>query len=144
MSPRTRYAEDTSVPVDRSKQELERLLRQHGAEGYATGWDPKEDRVEFLWQGKQIRFILPRLSASGRTRQEQLDRSRWRALVLVVKAKLEAVRSGIAVFEQEFLGFIVVPDKNQTIYELVQPRLTAGEFSSGRLLPPASNRSKEQ
>jgi hypothetical protein len=34
-----RFAEDTRVPVDRTKQELERLLRAHGAEGYATGWD---------------------------------------------------------------------------------------------------------
>ena len=135
MSRRERYAEDTRVPIERSKQELERLLRQHGAEGYATGWDSTQDRVEFLWQGKQIRFVLPRLNASGRARQEQLDRSRWRALVLVVKAKLEAVRSGIAVFEQEFLGFIVVPGQDRTVYEYARPALEAGRWSVDRLLP---------
>ncbi|HEV8474571.1 MAG TPA: hypothetical protein VGR82_17470, partial [Methylomirabilota bacterium] len=104
---------------------------KHGAEGFATGWDAFQDRVEFLWQGKQIRFVLPR----SKTSTAQGDRQRWRALLLVVKAKLEAVRAGIAVFEQEFLGFIVVPDTNQTIYEFAAPRLQSGEFTSQRLLP---------
>jgi len=131
-----RFAEDTRVPVDRTKQELERLLRQHGAEGYASGWDPSQDRVEFLWRGKQIRFVLPRDTTLSAARREQAERQRWRALLLVVRAKLEAVRAGIAVFEQEFLGFIVVPDTNQTIYEHAAPRLQAGEFSASRLLPP--------
>lgn len=131
-----RFAEDTRVPIERTKVELEKLLRAHGAEGFATGWDKTQDRVEFLYEGKQIRFVLPR-EAVSRGRQEQFDRSRWRALLLVVKAKLEAIRSGIAVFEQEFLGFIVVPDTNRTIYEHAQPRLNAKEWTSAGLLPPA-------
>lgn len=41
---------------------------------------------------------------------EQATRQRWRALHLVVKAKLEAVESGITVFDDEFLAHIVLPD----------------------------------
>jgi hypothetical protein len=127
-----RYAEDTRVPVDRTKQELEQLLRKHGAEGFAAGWDARQDRVEFLWKGKQIRFVLPR---DPKTSTPQGDRQRWRALLLVVKAKLEAVRAGIAVFEQEFFGFIVIPGTDETIYDYAAPRLKAGELNSARLLP---------
>jgi hypothetical protein len=57
--------------------------------------------------------------------------------LLLVKAKLEAVRGGIAVFEQEFLANIVVPHTNQTVYERIAARLEAGEINTDRLLPPA-------
>jgi hypothetical protein len=135
-----RYAQDTKVPVDRTRAELERLLRSRGAEGFHAGWDQTRHIVEFLWKGKQIRFVLPRAAAAGKaaqTRVEQADRQRWRALYLVVRAKLEAVESGIAVFEEEFLSFIVVPGRNQTVGELLLPQLQAGAFDTSRLLPPA-------
>ena len=136
MSTARRYAADTSVSIDRSKQQLERLLRDRGAEGFAVGWDAKEDRIEFLWRGLQIRFILPRASLNQATQRarEQADRQRWRALYLVVRAKIEAIESGIAVFEQEFLGFIVNPQTNTTIYEHAVPMLKAGQWQSA--LPP--------
>ena len=41
---------------------------------------------------------------------EQGKRSRWRALYLVVKAKLEAVSSGIVSMEDEFLAQTVMND----------------------------------
>jgi hypothetical protein len=33
-----RYAADTSVPVDRSKRQIEELLIKHQAEQFHTGW----------------------------------------------------------------------------------------------------------
>src|SRR4029453_13258846 len=115
----SRYASETEVPVDRSKRQIESLLREHGAEAYHTGWDAVRDVIEFGWHGKQIRFALPRpkkadflVTKGGMMRpqrqigpaMEQADRQRWRALYLVVRAKLEAVEAGIAVFEEEFLA----------------------------------------
>ena len=123
------FAYDTSVPVDRSKGHIEALLLRAGAEGYHTGWqaamggDPGWDAIEFLWKGKQIRFRLPRTKA-GRN-DEQRNRQRWRVLFLVVKAKIEAVEAGIAVFEEEFLSFIVTAN-GQTVGEVLLPRLAAG------------------
>ena len=133
MADARRYAADTSVPVERSRSQLEQLLRVHGAQGFATGWDQVQDRIEFLWKGMQIRFILPK----SKKARAQADRQRWRALYLVVRAKLESIESGIAVFEQEFLGFIVNPQTNATLYEQAAPRLKAGEWDASRLLPPA-------
>lgn len=146
----TRYASQTEVPVDKSKRVIEQLLRQHGADQYHTGWDATRDIIEFGWQGKQIRFVLPRpkreafrLSRGGWARSarqidaaiEQADRQRWRALYLVVRAKLEAVEAGIAVFEEEFMAFIVVPGENRTVGEILMPRIAAGTFDVSRALP---------
>jgi hypothetical protein len=39
----------------------------------------------------------------------QATRQRWRALALVIKAKLEVVESGISIFEDEFMANIVLP-----------------------------------
>lgn len=135
------YAETTSVPIDRSKRHIEELLMKAGAEGYHTGWqaasgaDPGWDAIEFLWKGKQIRFRLPRQPNKSVRRRgrlvtsEQQDRQRWRVLFLVVKAKIEAVQAGIAVFEEEFLSFIVTAN-GKTVGEVLLPRLAA---SSGPL-----------
>ena len=40
----------------------------------------------------------------------QACRQRWRALLLIIRAKLEAVESGITTLESEFLANIVLPD----------------------------------
>jgi len=125
------YAATTDVPVVRTRAEIERVLIKHGAEGFAYGWTKDFDKIEFSWNGRHIRFLLPRPKRdTGDTpRQirnlEQHDRQRWRALLLVVKAKLEAVESGISVFEEEFLAFIVMQD-DRTIGEHLVPRLKEG------------------
>ncbi len=43
---------------------------------------------------------------------DQACRQQWQALLLVVKAKLEAVAAGISTLEAEFLANIVLPDNN--------------------------------
>lgn len=47
---------------------------------------------------------------------------RWRALALVIKAKLEAVAAGITTIEDEFLAHTVLPD-GQTVGEFMQPQI---------------------
>lgn len=146
MTTAKRYAADTEVSPEKSKQQLERLLKDHGAKEFHSGWDDQRDIIEFGIRKLQIRFVLPRPKRvdfsqfrSPDKAMEQANRQRWRALYLVVRAKLEAVESGLAIFEQEFLGFVVTPT-NQTIGEILQPRLTAGDFNVGRALPaPAAD-----
>ena len=53
---------------------------------------------------------------------EQAERQAWRALLLVIKAKLEAVEADITSIEQEFLPNMVLPD-NTTVGENMLPRL---------------------
>lgn len=135
----SKYAENTAVPVDRSKTEIERILGRYGAAGF--GYIVKEDQaaIIFLAHGKQIRFLLPfpdpndeqfqrtptglrRKSTAVNEIYQQDVRRRWRALTLVIKAKLEAVQTGIVAFEQEFLAHIVLPN-GQTVAEAVLPAI---------------------
>jgi hypothetical protein len=144
------YATGTDVPVQRSRAHLEDLLRAHGAEGFAFGWTSDFDRVEFVLHNRRIRFVLPRpkkdkfkLTPSGLLRTDKQiqaavdaeDRRRWRALLLIVRAKVEAVESGIASFEEEFLAFIVMPN-DQTIGDILLPQIEAGTIAR-KLLPPS-------
>lgn len=132
------YAHNTSVPVEKSKREIERLLTQHGAQGYQTGWqhaigdDPGWDVIGFMWKNRQVRFRLDRPNPKkfSQTAIDQLNRSRWRVLCLVIKAKLEAVHAGVSIFEQEFLANIVTAD-DRTVGEILVPRLAA--MGTGRL-----------
>jgi len=148
-----RYAAETEVPIERSKRQIEVLLQEHGAEAYHAGWDSERDVIEFGWEGKQIRFVLRRpvksafavsergYSRSPRDQQralEQADRSRWRALYLVVRAKIEAVEAGIAIFEEEFMAFIVLPGVNKTVGEILLPRIAEGKFDVSRALKEAN------
>ncbi|GAG36103.1 unnamed protein product [marine sediment metagenome] len=60
-----------------------------------------------------------------------MSRQKWRALSLVIKAKLEAVESGISIFEEEFLAHIVLPD-GRTIGDFMIPQIKT-IYSSGKM-----------
>ena len=113
------YARYTKVPVDRSRAEIERLLSHYKADQFGTAIDNDKGRamVQFRLQKRLIRFDLP-----FPNKNEQEVRRRWRALVLSIKAKLEAVESGITSFESEFLGYVVLPD-GRTVGETIRPEL---------------------
>jgi hypothetical protein len=135
-----RYAANTEVTVERSKGELEKTLARYGAHAFMSGWDQTRAMVEFLVDERRVRFVLPlpdrgaeefRLTPAGRRQRSQEDATRaweqacrqaWRALNLVVKAKLEAVDAGITTFEAEFLAHLVLPG-GQTIGDTVLPQL---------------------
>lgn len=107
-----RYAENTSVSSERSRAEIEQTLARYGADGFMYGWDGGTAVLAFQMHGRRIRFDLAMpdrndeaytTTDTGRERAptqaakawEQSCRQRWRALALVIKAKLEAVESGI-------------------------------------------------
>lgn len=143
------YAENTSVPADRSRAEIEKTLQRYGASQFMYGYDEKHSMVAFAMGGKQVRFILPMpdrddprftQTPTGRKRRdpssmlveyEKATRQRWRALALVIKAKLEAVESGITVFEDEFLAHIVLPD-GSTAGDWMRPQI-AKAYGSGQM-----------
>lgn len=136
MSPT--YAQATQVPAEKSKQEIERTLQRYGATQFAYGWDAEVAIVGFLARGRQVLFRLPmpdmndfaRTPGRRQTRSvdaqhkawEQATRQRWRALALVIKAKLEAVEAGIVTFEDEFLAHTVLPS-GETVSDWMQPQI---------------------
>lgn len=144
------YAETTTVPIEKSKAEIERTLARYGAQGFMYGVRTDKAVIAFEANARHVRFILPMPDASepgftrtptGRARKgdalntayEQEIRRRWRALALAIKAKLEAVDTGIAEFEDEFMAHIVMPD-GKTVSEHTRP-LIAAAYETGRVQP---------
>jgi hypothetical protein len=64
---------------------------------------------------------------------DQAVRQRWRALALVIKAKLEAVAAGITTIEDEFLAHIMLPD-GSTVGEYTAPGLQLA-YEHGEMPP---------
>lgn len=132
----TKYAKNTTVSIEKSKGELERVLIKYGAKRFATGWDDKSAVIMFTMNDKGLKFTIPipskddipQLNSYGRKRPENViyqdyekaQRQVWRAVVLIIKAKLESVESGICFFEQEFLPYFITAD-GQTIAERLLP-----------------------
>lgn len=134
------YASKTSVPIDRSQAEIKKILSKYGATGFAYGEQGTRAVVMFEMAARRIKFILPMPNppspnatlASTKT-YEQLCRSRWRCLVLAIKAKLECVESGITTLEQEFMAHIVLPN-GKTVGEAVIPQI-AQSYTDGHMPP---------
>lgn len=151
------YAKDTSVSVSTSKAEIERILERYGADQFMSGWSAEQAVIAFTMERRQIRFVLPmpdkedkRFTHHSRGRRtaeaalkewEQACRQRWRALALVIKAKLEAVESGISILEDEFLSHIVMPN-GRTVGEEIRPKIEAAYAGKGmqQLLPDYSEK----
>lgn len=151
----TRYAAKTEVPVSKTRMEIEELVTQrYGAGQYISGMDADRAFIGFTMRDRQVRFLLSlpktddtrftqyrdrygyqrdRSEDSARKEWEQAVRSRWRALLLVIKAKLEAVEVGIATFEDEFMANIVMPDGNLVGHH-IRPRI-AEAYASGNMPP---------
>lgn len=130
------YASETEVPVERSRAEVERLCMKYGCSQFMSGVDYEKltARIQFKAKNRIIRFELPLPDPKKfhQTRKfEQASRSKWRALVLVLKAKLESVESGISTFEEEFLPFIVLPN-DQTVAGIILPMIE-GAYKTGKM-----------
>ncbi len=130
------YASETKVPAERSKAEIEMIVRRYGADQFVSGWKHGQAIVGFVMNGRQIRFVLPLPNQNDfkNLRQyEQTIRQRWRALALAIKAKLECVESGITTFEEEFLAHIVMPN-GQCAGEWLVPQIA--EAYEKKKMPP--------
>lgn len=147
------YASDTSVNVERSQAEIERVLMRYGASHFMRGWADDQASIAFTIANRSIRFLLPLPSRddeqfaatpSGRRRKnpaaalqawEQACRSRWRALLLVIRAKLEAVETGISTIEDEFLAWTIIPGgRGRTVGDQLRPQLEE-MLQSGKAAP---------
>jgi len=145
------FAERTTTPVAKTRGEIEALVEKYGASKFASGWDGDKAAISFAARGRLLRFTLPLPSAADalalakkaqrygwqtptdakvQATREMETRRRWRCLLLVLKAKLEVVETGIETFDQAFLANIVT-DNNLTVYERV-----ALENSDVKMLTP--------
>lgn len=145
------YAEKTSVSIAKTKADIEELIQKAGAGQFVSGYKENMAVIGFSVDNRQIRFVLPlpdkedkkfwytperrnkRTKEQAYAAWEQACRAKWRALYLIIKAKLEAVESGISTIEREFFYDIVLPDGN-TVGEFLSPQLDM-VYESGNMPP---------
>ena len=133
------YASNTKVSAERSVDEIRRILSKYDADGFVYGENknPPLAFLEFDMKDRRVRFVLPmpdgsefqktpsglvRAPATAKREWEQAIRQRWRALAIIVKAKLIAVEEGVVEFDQEFAMHFVMGD-GRTVYEHMLPML---------------------
>lgn len=136
------YAQNTDVPVERSRAEIDRLLTKNGATtmGIVNSDEKAMAAIAFTVAGARYRLELPLptredLEEAKATRRgitlEQLRRERWRALVLLLKAKFEIARLGLTTVEREFLADLVLPNGG-TVHQQLADAIRQGLGSSDR------------
>jgi hypothetical protein len=132
------YAARTEVSSDRTQEEIRKTLTRYGAKKFCSGFDDEAliAFVMFEIGNRRVRFVLrlpspkdrafwttdtgrQRTAGPAREAYEQAVRQRWRALSLVIKAKLEACEAGITTIEDEFLAHTLLPD-GRTVGESVR------------------------
>jgi hypothetical protein len=131
------YANNTTISSELSRLEIEKVLIRYGAENFAYATSSGRALIGFTMYNRQVKFLLPlpkkeefTKTETGRNRTEnsqyeaweQACRQRWRALKLVIQAKLEAVECGISIFEDEFMSNIVLPG-GQTVGDFMKPQI---------------------
>lgn len=143
------YAENTEVSVDKSVGEIVALIKKAGANRIAQAEEPGRIVIQFFLNERLLRFVvkLPTLAegpqrdrhgyslseAQKVKKRDQRHRQRARALLLVIKAKLESVESGVETFEEAFLSNVVMPG-GQTIGEMATPQI-AHAYETGSPQP---------
>lgn len=137
------FADTTSVPVEKTRAEIETTIKKYGATAFQSGWDSVSAWVMFAAADRMVKFriVLPdpkdkrfthakdrygwerKLDdAKSASLHEQSVRTMWRRLLLCIKAKLESVSSGIESFETAFMAHIVLPD-GSTAGDIVRPMI---------------------
>lgn len=127
------FAEKTRVPVVQTQNEIKSTLTKYGATGFMFGEGAGQALVMFEIKGRRVKFILPLPKNPNSDREKQVERTKWRALLLAIKAKLECAATGITTFEQEFMAHIVMPD-GLTVSEHLTPKI-AEAYQSGKMPP---------
>lgn len=137
------YAETTDVSPEKTRVEIERVLTRYGADSFMYAMEPGRAGVVFQLDRRRVQFVItippasefryhpPRKNEYGRRERTELQRDkawaqelrrRWRALYLVIKAKLESVESGIESLDEAFLAQLVLPS-GTTFGEWATPQL---------------------
>lgn len=139
---------DTSVPVERSKQQIRNALQKAGARAMQLEetWDA-EGRVEkclirFAWPtdaGVMLRIRMeatplppePRTDYRGGWKVDaaQRERQAWRGLAWYLESLVKASTFGLISFEQIFLAHFEDSVTGKTIGESMIPELQEGRFA---------------
>lgn len=146
-----KYAKDTIVSPEKTMQEILATLKRYDALKFIVGEIDNCIAVAFDMCDRRVQFKVPlptKDSSESRNlgggphgnkgafnvnKFEQATAQRWRALLLVIKAKLESMESGIETFEEAFLSQLVLPD-GRNMYQWAKPQIEQAYLTGA--MPP--------
>jgi hypothetical protein len=131
---------DTSVPVNRSQEQIRKLLRDAGALGvqFTEEWgDPPSFYVRFVWplktgvsQAVRLRVNPLPEEHNGKWKSlEQRERQAWRGIAHYLEGTIKAAAFGLIKFEDIFLSFMELEPMGRTLGEVTIPQLEAGRLA---------------
>lgn len=138
------FAKNTDVSPEDSMMEIRATLKRYQAKKTMILEEEERVGVAFEMSDRRVRFVMPlpqsnefqyvygtQYGHTGRRARSQDEietslqkaiRQRWRALLLIIKAKLESVESGIETFEDAFMARLILPS-GETVGEWLSPQI---------------------
>jgi hypothetical protein len=130
-----RFAEGTTVSVESSRGEITGILAKHGVERMAWAHEPEGDVLSFELSGHRFLFRIPVPTAEELRRRDGRNysypanvdwdakvpaewRRRWRANVLLLKAKLEFADGEASTVMRELMPYALLRD-GRTLEEAI-------------------------
>jgi hypothetical protein len=99
--------------------EIQQMLAGTGAHGFRIASEHGKSAVSFTSGDRQFRLIVPHTASEDK----EAARQSWRQLSQLIQAKLDAVASGLVVFDEEFLAYMVMPG-GATVFQATAPAIT--------------------
>ena len=139
-----KFAETTSVPLEKSQEEICHSITgpekdgYMGADQYAAIWETSGEVIRFRWRGLMYHLDVPA------AKDEQDRRRLWRGMHLFVKAMLVASQNQVMPLEKSLLSALLLPN-GQTVGDTL-PAEVRTAFEAGLLpkrLLPALNTGEE-
>lgn len=128
----------TSIPVEKTLQEIHKMLAENGARGIATEYDDKGQIKDVFFKiilnGKELPFRLPSKPdkvynalfagkqgqyAYGEQRHKNAEMIAWRICKTWLEAQITLVNLEQAKLEEVFLPYFVTGE-NQTLFEKME------------------------
>lgn len=133
------YAQNTKVPVERTIGEIQKILNKAGASGFMFATMEGSAYIGFTFKDRTVKMklnlvkMLPTDKLQHIKNKEQVNKAKWRGLLLCIKAKIESVESGIETFEEAFLPHILLGN-GMTVGDKMIPYMEQLEDQSPAIL----------
>ncbi len=132
------YAKHTKVDIFKTQGDILGLLRKHGATGFILDWD--KDRIGFKINDRSIIIQIKKPNKNDKQfnyypsgkeifddkvseqKYKQAIRTRWRSLLLILKAKFVAIEAKVSTIDNEFMANFILKN-GRTLAEHILPQL---------------------
>jgi hypothetical protein len=112
-----KYAEGTTVAVEKSQNQIRRFLTDRGATNFGMAFmEGQGAQIVCSLNGRQLRFSV------RSAEDDKEERRLWRVLFMRIKLRWEEFTEGEVKFDEAFISFIVLPD-NKTMADHCLPAI---------------------